>query len=68
MANARPSGQKRMKEKARQDKQREKEARWLEAKVRKANPPPARGDEDPDLAGITPGPHNTPSLPDLADE
>lgn len=64
MANARPSGQKRMKEKARQEKQREKEARRLEAKARKASAPRATGDEDPDLAGITPGPHNRPSLPE----
>lgn len=64
MASARPSGQKRLKEKARQDKQKEKEARRLEAKARKADVPRGKGDEDPDLAGITPGPHNRPSLPE----
>jgi hypothetical protein len=68
MANARPSGQKRLKERARQEKQKEKEARRLEAKARKANAPPRTGDEDPDLAGITPGPHNQPPLVDSGDE
>ncbi len=68
MATVRPSGQKRLKERARQEKQREKEARRLEARARKANAAPTSGEEDPDLAGITPGPHNRPGLPDPEDE
>lgn len=68
MANVKPSGQKRSKELARQEKKREKEARRLEAKARKANALPRTGDEDPDLAGITPGPHNRPSWADAEDE
>lgn len=60
MGNVRPSGQKRAKEVARREKQKEKETKRLEAKARKAKAPGRTGDEDPDLAGITPGPHNLP--------
>jgi hypothetical protein len=57
MANrARPTLQKREKEKARLQKQKDKEARRLEAKARKQNTPRTTTGEDPDLAGITPGP------------
>jgi hypothetical protein len=57
----RPTMQKRAKEKARQQRQKEKEARRLEAKERKANAPqtPDHG-EDPDIAGIVPGPQPLP--------
>lgn len=52
---------KRAKEKNRQDRKREKEARRAEAKERKANlPPRGEGDEDPDIAGIVPGPQPLP--------
>ena len=47
---------KRQKEKHRQDKRREKEAKRLERKQERANRPPKGGDEDPDIAGIVPGP------------
>jgi hypothetical protein len=58
MANrARPTLQKRERERARQQKQKNKEARREEAKTRRANTPSGPGgDEDPDLAGIRPGP------------
>jgi len=58
MANrSRPTFQKRAKERARQQKQREKAMRRLEAKREKAQAGPRReGDEDPDIAGIVPGP------------
>ena len=57
MANrARPTLQKREREKARQKKQMLKQERREEAKVRRANAPRHLGDEDPDIAGIRPGP------------
>jgi hypothetical protein len=58
--NSRPSFQKRAKEKARQDKRKEKDARRLETKERRTNAPALSG-EDPDIAGIVPGPQPLPS-------
>ncbi len=57
--NSRPSFQKRAKEKARQDRRKEKDARRLETKERRANALPRTG-EDPDIAGIIPGPQPLP--------
>jgi hypothetical protein len=48
------------KEKARQQKQRDKEARRLQAKTVHAEGSLRSGDEDPDLAGIRPGPQPLP--------
>ena len=57
MANrARPTLQKRERERARQQKQKNKEARREEAKTRPRGSGPISGGEDPDLAGIRPGP------------
>jgi hypothetical protein len=48
---------KRQKEMARQQKQREKEAKRVERQREKAERPARQpGDEDPDIAGIVPGP------------
>lgn len=47
---------KRQKELARQEKQKEKRARRLEAAERQGDAPPAAPDEDPDIAGIQLGP------------
>jgi hypothetical protein len=58
--NSKPTSQKRAREKARIDRQKEKEARRLEAKERKAASPPRSGDGDPDLAGIQLGPQPRP--------
>jgi len=58
--NSKPTSQKRAREKARIDRQKEKEARRLEAKERKASAPPRPSDEDPDLAGIQLGPQPRP--------
>lgn len=55
-----PTFQKREKEKARIEKQKEKELRRLESKERKAEQAAVFGDEDPDLAGIRPGPQPLP--------
>jgi hypothetical protein len=52
--------QKREKEKARVQKRKEKEARRLESKALKANITTVIGDEDPDIAGIRPGPQPLP--------
>ena len=52
--------QKMEKEKARQQKQREKEARRLDAKVHKSGADLGAGGEDPDIAGIRPGPQPLP--------
>ncbi len=52
--------QKREREKEKQMKQRDKEARRLEAKRVKAERVPVNGNEDPDLAGIKPGPQPLP--------
>jgi len=52
--------QKREKEKARVLKRKDKEARRLESKSLKANMTAVTGDEDPDIAGIRPGPQPLP--------
>ena len=52
--------QKREREKKQQQKQRDKESRRLEATVRKATRAPLADCEDPDIAGITPGPQPLP--------
>lgn len=57
---SRPTFQKREKEKDRLQKQRDKEARRLETKERKATGTTVSGDEDPDLIGIRPGPQPLP--------
>lgn len=51
---------KRAKEKERQERQRDKSARRAEARERKANLPPKADGEDPDIAGIVPGPQPLP--------
>ena len=60
MQKSRPTQNKRARERARQEKQQAKAARRLEAKTRKAMAPAATGDEDPDIAGIVPGPQPSP--------
>jgi len=52
--------QKRARERAKQERQQEKNRRREEAKTRKANEPQHVGDEDPDIAGIVPGPQPSP--------
>jgi len=58
--NSKPTSQKRAREKARIDRQKEKEQRRVEAKERKAAQPRPTGNEDPDLAGIQLGPQPRP--------
>ena len=57
---SRPTFQKREKEKARQQKQKEKEQRRIESKERRASEGPRIECEDPDIAGIRPGPQALP--------
>jgi hypothetical protein len=57
---SRPTQNKRARERARQEKQQNKAARRLEAKARRAAAPAVQGGEDPDIAGIVPGPQPSP--------
>jgi len=52
--------QKRARERARQEKQQEKTRRREEAKVRRTSTPHLDTGEDPDIAGIIPGPQPNP--------
>ncbi len=60
--------QKREKEKARVQKRKDKEARRLESKALKANIATDIGDEDPDIAGIRPGPQPLPEQWNYVDD
>jgi hypothetical protein len=68
MQKSRPTQNKRARERARQEKQQHKQARRLEAKARKANEPASDTSEDPDIAGIVPGPQANPWGDVLEDE
>jgi hypothetical protein len=57
---SRPTSQKRNKEMARQQKQKDKASRRLEAKERKTNVESQAGGKDLDIAGIQPGPQPLP--------
>jgi hypothetical protein len=56
----RPTLEKRAKERARQEKRKHKDERRAAAKADRATSPRREGDEDPDIAGITPGPQPSP--------
>src|SRR2546430_1363711 len=58
--SSRPTAQKRAREKARMERQKEKDARRTENRERKANTGPRSEGEDPDIAGIRPGPQPLP--------
>ena len=60
MQKSRPTQNKRARERAKQLKQQEKIARRQEMKERKVNNPRQAGEEDPDIAGIIPGPQPSP--------
>jgi hypothetical protein len=58
---SRPTQNKRARERAKQEKQQQKAARRLESQQRKATQTPrGAGEEDPDIAGIVPGPQPSP--------
>ena len=66
---SRPTSNKRAREKAQAERKKEKEQRRADARERKANAPVRSGDEDPDLAGMRPGPQPKPDwLEDAAEE
>ena len=60
MQRSRPTQNKRARERARQEKQQNKAARRLEQKSRKGVNEPTTEGEDPDIAGIVPGPQPSP--------
>jgi hypothetical protein len=60
----RPSAEKRRKERARQDRKREKAQRREERRARQAERPD-NTEDDPDIAGIVPGPQ--PPVEDMLD-
>jgi hypothetical protein len=59
-SRTRPTLEKRAKERARQEKRKLKEERRANAKAQRATAPRREGDEDPDIAGIRPGPQPSP--------
>jgi hypothetical protein len=56
----RPTLEKRAKERARQERRKQKEERRASAKAQRAAAPRRSGEEDPDIAGIVPGPQPSP--------
>ena len=60
MHKSRPTQNKRARERARQEKQEQKAARRAELKQRKSYEPEGAAGEDPDIAGIVPGPQANP--------
>jgi len=61
MQKSRPTQNKRARERAKQEKQQMKAARRQEAKQKRAvSPDGTTSDEDPDIAGIVPGPQKSP--------
>jgi hypothetical protein len=63
--SSRPTAQKRAREKAQQERQKEKQQRRAEARERRAAMPAPTGNEDPDIAGIRPGPQPRPDWLDF---
>jgi hypothetical protein len=57
---SRPTQNKRARERARQERQQSKAQRRAEHKLRRAEQPAANAGEDPDIAGIVPGPQPNP--------
>jgi hypothetical protein len=57
---SRPTQNKRARERAKQEKQQQKAARRQDAKNRRSGQTTSGGGEDPDIAGIVPGPQPSP--------
>jgi hypothetical protein len=68
MQKSRPTQNKRARERARQEKQQQKAARRLESKERRSLRPAGAPGEDPDIAGIVPGPQPHPWDDESVDE
>jgi hypothetical protein len=60
MNHGRPTAAKRDKEKSRKEHQKQKDVRRSQRKEDRANRPAAANGEDPDIAGIVPGPQKPP--------
>jgi hypothetical protein len=60
LQKSRPTQNKRARERARQEKQQQKAARRLEKSQRDVSKPLSADGEDPDIAGIVPGPQPSP--------
>jgi len=60
LQKSRPTQNKRARERAKQEKQQQKAARRLESKNRRPTPGGGPSGEDPDIAGIVPGPQASP--------
>ena len=60
MQKARPTANKRQRERQRADRRKEKAQKRLESSARRAQAPPRATGEDPDIAGIRPGPQPSP--------
>lgn len=60
MTKAKVSQQKRSRERAKQEKRQQKAERRAQSAVRRSEKPTGPGGEDPDLAGIVPGPQPSP--------
>jgi hypothetical protein len=56
MANRRPSGAKRQKERARQERNKMKSDRRAQRQIERRDRPATDPNQDPDIAGIVPGP------------
>ncbi|MEO8482646.1 MAG: hypothetical protein ABI634_10580 [Acidobacteriota bacterium] len=67
LQKSRPTQNKRARERARQEKAQQKAARRLEAKSRKPAESNGAPGEDPDIAGIVPGPQPSPWGDELDD-
>jgi len=66
--STRPTANKRAREKARIDRQKEKERRRAEVREKKASAPSRDDGEDPDIAGIVAGPQPRPEWLDDEEE
>jgi len=60
LQKSRPTQNKRARERAKQEKQQQKAARRLESKNRRPTEGTGGSGEDPDIAGIVPGPQASP--------
>jgi hypothetical protein len=69
VAHARPSVNKRLRETQKKEKQAQKaERRAQRAEEKKTRPHEKTGNEDPDIAGIVPGPQPVPWADELTEE
>ena len=68
MQKSRPTQNKRARERARQEKAQQKAARRLESKEKRATRPAGAPGEDPDIAGIIPGPQPIPWADEFDDD